>query len=108
MAEILAIDGDAKVLVAGDFNEFTFVSPVEHFAAVSGLQNLNDAAGIPKVEQYTYLYDMNCQEIDQMYVSQALAVDAQLEHIHVNTWATLAGMVSDHDPTVAKLNVCSS
>lgn len=107
MAEILALDSDARIIVAGDFNEFIFVSPVEHFEAISNLRNLDDAANIPALEQYTYMYDMNNQELDHVFISQALKPKAQFEHVHVNTWATLADQISDHDPSVAKLNVCS-
>lgn len=53
------------------------------------------------------MFDMNCQEIDHMFVSPALILGAAFEHIHVNTWSTLADQKSDHDPSVARLNVCS-
>lgn len=50
------------------------------------------------------LFDMNTQALDHMFVSRALEGKAQYEHIHVNTWAQTE--VSDHDPSVAMLNVC--
>lgn len=49
---------------------------------------------------------MNCQELDHMYVSQALTAGAAREIVHVNTWASFADQISDHDPSVARLNVC--
>lgn len=67
---------------------------------------MDDVAGIDKLERYTYLYDMSCQQLDLMFVSKALTRGAKFEHIHVNTWATSAGQISDHDPSVARLNVC--
>lgn len=63
--------------------------------------------GTDKLERYTYLFDMNCQQLDHMFVSKSLKKGASYEHVHVNTWATVAGQISDHDPSVAKLNVCS-
>jgi hypothetical protein len=51
-------------------------------------------------------FDMNAQELDHMYVSRALQNGSQFEHVHVNSWATSSGQVSDHDPSVALLNVC--
>ena len=51
-ADILAEDGNAKVIVAGDFNEFEFVEPLELFKDESGLKNLDDVAKVPKVERY--------------------------------------------------------
>lgn len=74
---------------------------------MSGLQDLDDVAGVSKTERYTYLYDANCQQLDHMYVSDALTTEAQIEHIHVNTWVAYEEQASDHDPTVALLNVCA-
>jgi endonuclease/exonuclease/phosphatase family metal-dependent hydrolase len=49
---------------------------------------------------------MNSQELDHMFISQALKPKAQYEHVHINTWVTKAQQISDHDPSVAKFNVC--
>ena len=53
---------------------------------------------------------MNCQSLDQMFVSDFLASKVSdgvaYEHIHVNTWAKASEEISDHDPSVARLNVC--
>jgi len=49
---------------------------------------------------------MNSQEINHVYISQSLKPKAQFDHVHVNSWATVADTVSDHDPAVAKLNMC--
>jgi predicted extracellular nuclease len=77
------------------------------FAAKSGLVDLDEATGIAVQERYTYLFDMNTQQLDHMYVSPSLVSKAKYEHIHVNTWATDAEVTSDHDPSVALLNVCA-
>ncbi|KAK3315857.1 Endonuclease/exonuclease/phosphatase-like protein [Apodospora peruviana] len=107
IAAILAKDPSARVIAAGDFNEFAFVQPMKTFSAISGLRDLEDVVNIPKEERYTYSYDMNAQRLDGMYVSPALAgAKTRYEHVHVNTWANAAGEVSDHDPSVALVNVC--
>ncbi|KAG9564513.1 DNase I-like protein, partial [Aureobasidium melanogenum] len=106
VARILAEDKKAKIIVAGDFNEFAFVQPLENFETVSNLRDLDEAANIPELERYTYLFDMNSQELDHMYISQALKHKAQYEHVHINTWVTKAQQISDHDPSVAKFNIC--
>lgn len=106
-SSILAEDSTAKIIVSGDFNEFTFAQPLETFLAESGLEDLDEVAGIAATERYTYLYDMNCQQLDHMFVSPALATGAQMHHLHVNTWVSFDDQASDHDPTVALLNVCS-
>jgi predicted extracellular nuclease len=107
VAQILAEDPDAAVLTAGDFNEYAFVEPLETLVAVSGLVNLDDAAGNAPTERYTYLFDNNCEELDHMFVSSKIAGRRPaLEHVHVNTWVSLADEISDHDPSVARLNIC--
>lgn len=68
--------------------------------------DLDEAAGLDPVERYTYLFDMNSQELDHLFVSPSLARGAQLEHLHLNTWQNYDDQTSDHDPSVAKLNLC--
>ncbi|KAM7196972.1 Endonuclease/exonuclease/phosphatase [Rhypophila sp. PSN 637] len=108
IAEILKLDPSAAVIAAGDFNEFAFVQPMKTFASVSGMKDLDEVAGIPPAERYTYTYDMDAQELDHMYVSPSLASSrkTKYEHLHINSWANSADMVSDHDPSVALVNVC--
>lgn len=105
--DILAKDSNARIITAGDFNEFTFVEPLKQYAAISGLKDADAAAKIDDEERYTYLFDMNAQQLDHMFVSPSLARDVKYEHIHVNTWPEFAAQVSDHDPSVARLDVCA-
>lgn len=106
IAQILKQNKNAKIISSGDYNEFAFVEPMEKFKSVSGLSDLDEVAGISPTERYTYIFDMNCQQLDHIFVSNALKKGAEYEHIHVNTWAPYPGQVSDHDPSVARLNVC--
>ncbi|KAK3350339.1 Endonuclease/exonuclease/phosphatase-like protein [Lasiosphaeria hispida] len=108
IAEILKEDPAAGVVAAGDFNEFAFVGPMRKFSELSGLVDLDEAAGIPVAERYTYTYDMNTQALDHMYVSPSIANSktTKYQHLHVNSWASNADVVSDHDPSVALFNVC--
>ncbi|KAK1772142.1 putative endonuclease [Phialemonium atrogriseum] len=106
IAQILAEDPAARIIAAGDFNDFTFVQPMKTFAATSGLRDLDEVVNMPAEERYTYTFDMNTQALDHMYVSPALVAKAQYEHLHVNSWAAPADVVSDHDPSLAVLNVC--
>lgn len=107
VADILAEDTNAAVILAGDCNEFTFVEPLKTLVAESGLIDLDEAAGIDPVERYTYLFEMNSQELDHIFVSKKIADQKpKLEHVHVNTWVTYADQISDHDPSVAQLSVC--
>lgn len=81
--------------------------PLRVFRRKSGLLDLDDVAGIPPAERYTYLYDMNSQALDHMYVSPAVAGRRpRFEHLHLNTWQSYDDQVSDHDPSVALVDVC--
>ncbi|OAR02433.1 hypothetical protein LLEC1_07854 [Akanthomyces lecanii] len=106
IASILVKDPKARVIAAGDFNEFAQVQPMRVFADKSRLANMDDIVGTPPAERYSYLFDMNCQTLDHMYASNALRKNARFEHVHLNTWQDDAGQVSDHDPSVAQFNVC--
>ncbi|KAH0526568.1 hypothetical protein TsFJ059_009871 [Trichoderma semiorbis] len=106
VAEILSQDPAANILVAGDFNEYSQVDPLTTFSSISGLTDLDEVVGIDPVERYTYLFDMNTEELDHMYVSEGLHRDAKYEHLHLNTWQNNDGQVSDHDPSVARFNLC--
>lgn len=104
--EILAKDKNARIITAGDFNEFTFVEPLKQYVQISGLQDMDAVAGIDKLERYTYLFDMNAQQLDHMFVSPSLTSKAKYEHVHLTTWVSYDEQVSDHDPSVARMDVC--
>jgi predicted extracellular nuclease len=107
IASILKQDRNARIIAGGDFNEFTYVAPLEYFTKISQLLDLDDVAKIPKTERYTYVFDMSCQQLDHIFVSSALAKKkVAYEHLHINTWDTVANQVSDHDPSIARLDVC--
>jgi predicted extracellular nuclease len=80
---------------------------MEQYARISGLKDLDEVAKIKDVERFTYLFDMNTQQLDHMYISPALFKKAKYEHIHINTFVDREAQISDHDPSVALLNVCS-
>lgn len=75
---------------------------------VSGLTELDVAAGIAPEERYTYIYGSSSEQLDHTFVNDAILAlgDVVVEHIHVNTWGTLDGEASDHDPSVFKVSVC--
>ncbi|KAF9815617.1 hypothetical protein IEO21_04477 [Rhodonia placenta] len=106
---LLAHDANASIIAGGDMNEFLQTRSV--FAALQGLlRDINEIAGLPPAERYTYVYDQHAQEIDHIFVSPAIAArGADVEHVHMNTWAqTMGERASDHDPSVARVWVCES
>lgn len=84
------------------------MDPLTTFVNVSGLSELDEVVGTPEAERYTYSFDGNTQALDHVFISPALAAEAAYEHVHVNTWAAAADEVSDHDPSVARFNVCGA
>jgi len=80
VAQTLAEEPVASVIAAGDFNEFTFVASLETLTAVSGLVDLDEAAGNEPTERYTYLFDMSSEELDHMFVSPKIACAPNLLH----------------------------
>lgn len=107
MKTILAKDERANVVVGGDCNEFIMARSV--FAPFNNiLHEVDEVAGIPAVERYTYVFDHQNEQLDHLFVSGAIAARGlQVEHVHVNQFAeTIEMRGSDHDPSIAKLNIC--
>ena len=106
---IYAIDKDAAVISAGDWNEFSATSAV--FSQLEGLYvEVDEVAKIPVVERYTYVFNANSQQLDHLFVSPALAArPLKADHVHVNTHAVSYSVrISDHDPTVVQVNICKA
>jgi len=99
---ILAADPYARVVLLGDFNDYSFSRTI---AELNGsLTNLTDY--LPEPERYTYIFDGNAQALDHILVSEALAANADVDFVHCCTG--VPGAVSDHDPVLARLVVKSS
>jgi predicted extracellular nuclease len=100
---LLQADPNANVVVGGDFNGFYFESA---FAALTtaGLTNLNSL--IPVEERYSYLFNGNLEQIDNLLASSALMDGAQFDAVHINTLkAADAPMATDHDQVITSLYI---
>jgi predicted extracellular nuclease len=83
------------------------VQPLQAFHDKSGLTDLDEVSRISTNERYTYLYDMNSEALDHMYVSNGVSCGGvKYEHLHLNTWQNYDDQVSDHDPSVARFSLC--
>jgi len=117
---ILALDRNARIVVAGDLNDFQF-SQTNKFltgvavGATSQILFSPSEELLPAAEQYSYLFRGNSQQIDHIYVSPAIfdniatgnsgrdavciphidSIFAQNNHIET----------SDHDPLVVRLDL---
>lgn len=80
--EILDIDEDAKIVVAGDMNDFAYSNPMQ---VLTGAVNRNQILYslteefMPKNERFSYVYNGNYQQIDHVYVSPSLYKKALAE-----------------------------
>jgi len=102
VARRLVARGDTHIVVAGDFNEFEFVSPLKILE--ERLHNLTN--DLPTEERYTYIFEGNAQSLDHILVSPSLRASAEVDIVHVNAEFTeTAARASDHDPVVVRLRL---
>lgn len=100
---ILAVNPNANVIVAGDLNDFEFSQTLNILKTGTGLVDLVDT--LPPGERYTYVFQGNSQVLDHILVSANLAANAAPEYdiVHVNS--EYATQTSDHEPEVARLTL---
>ncbi|GAA5002412.1 endonuclease/exonuclease/phosphatase family protein [Actinopolymorpha pittospori] len=108
VADILAVQKDARVIVAGDLNDFEFSQTSSLLREDGTLVSLPTL--LPEQERYSYVFDGNSQVLDQILVSPALVGKRSAglsgrvrgyDIVHVN--AEFADQVSDHDPQVVRI-----
>ena len=100
VARGLAARRDAHMVVAGDFNEFAFVSPLRILE--ERLHNLT--LDLPAGERYSYIFEGNAQSLDHILVSPSLKASAEVDIVHVTAeFAETAARASDHDPIIVRL-----
>jgi predicted extracellular nuclease/2',3'-cyclic-nucleotide 2'-phosphodiesterase (5'-nucleotidase family) len=123
---ILAGDGDARVMVVGDLNEFPWEEPMDVIKGTATLTNY-DVPGtdtnratatftpggaavlfdlldtLPADEQFDYIFEGNSQTLDHILVSASLAEGASFDVVRIN--ADFADQTSDHEPLIARVNM---
>ncbi len=100
LSQVLAADGNAKVVVMGDLNDYEF-SQTADILVGSGATAFTDLPRtLPAAERYTYVYEGNSQVLDHILLSPALT-GYQYDVVHANAEFRL--QQSDHDPSVARL-----
>ncbi|KAF5382416.1 hypothetical protein D9615_002975 [Tricholomella constricta] len=104
---ILAADNSANIVVAGDFNEFLQTRAV-YKPLTDILTDIDEAADVPAVERYSYVFDQNSEQLDHAFISSAIkAREVIFEHVHINNWAPSRALrISDHDPSVGQIQLC--
>ena len=97
--QVQAIDPQARIVVAGDLNDFDYSTAVQTLVG-AGLTDL--PATLTTAERYSYVFDGNSQFLDHILLSTPLVnTGFGYDVVHVN--AEFAVQLSDHDPQVARL-----
>ncbi|WP_291298848.1 endonuclease/exonuclease/phosphatase family protein [Elioraea sp.] len=109
VADILAADANAAVMVLGDLNEFDWEDALDivtgRAAGEQIMFNMFEEQ-FAEGERYEYVFDGNHQVLDHVLVTAALRPITVFDPIHVNSqWAVNdPGRSSDHDPAVAAIS----
>jgi len=101
--QIRALDPNANVIVAGDYNDYHFSRTLGIFEE-AGMFNLHYTN--PPGEQYTYIHLGHSQILDNIIVSPALLGGTpQLDVVRVyrNIQYNASQCLSDHEPVVARV-----
>ena len=98
--DLRSADPSARIIVAGDLNDFDFSAPIRRFTHATGLLDL--PATLPLPQRYTYDYQGNSEVLDHIMISPPLAARPHdYDVVHVN--AEFHNQTSDHDPSVLRL-----
>jgi hypothetical protein len=101
VANLLACDPQARLVVLGDMNDVRGSKTLKLLKGDS-LSNLLEA--VPKDQCYTRYHGNRPQSLDHILVSQALRRGASVYIPHVNTDSAEPDQASDHDPVLAVLD----
>lgn len=95
----LATNPDLNLAVLGDFNGYYFEDALQALQGDGKLVNLNTL--LPQDERYSYVFEGNSQQFDNILVTQGLANGAQYDSVHINSEFSADTRPTDHDPQVA-------
>lgn len=103
--EMLGLDKNARVIVAGDLNDFQFS---EAAGVLAGSELTNAIELLPAKEQYTFVFEGNSQVLDQILVSEKLIAQiSTVDIVHINSEFPARDRVSDHDPVLLYLELAA-
>ena len=103
VSTLLAADPDAHVAVMGDFNGYYYEQTLTLLEQNGDLYNL--VRTLSPEERYSYIFEGNAQQIDNLLVSQSLRDGAVFDNVHLNTGQAAIDQASDHDAILALLSI---
>ena len=91
------------IVLLGDLNDYYFSTPVEAIKNTGMIDLFNN---LPETERYTYNYDGNSQNLDNLLISPALfEYFGEFDIIHINSEFPYLERFSDHDPILVSINL---
>ena len=100
--DILELHPQAKILVAGDLNDFPWSTSIKTLAGTQ-LTNLFDT--IDRTQWFTYIHEGNAQVMDQMLLSETFMQNLEaFRPVNLNSVLPADEQLSDHDPIIAILD----
>ncbi len=100
---VAGLGPDAKVMVVGDLNDFSWSAPNQLLTAGGLLADLAEAL-LPAEERFSYNFQGNAQSLDHTLVTQPLLTQAVQGFDIVRVNSEFADQASDHDPGVTLLD----
>jgi VCBS repeat-containing protein len=94
----LATNPSLNIAVLGDFNGFYFEEEQQVLTGDGVLTNLNQL--LPEEERYSYMFEGNAQQLDNILVTAGLYANAQYDAVHINSQFG-GDRPTDHDPQLA-------
>lgn len=116
--KLLSYDREAKIIVAGDMNDFAYSTPVRVLTGEAGGNRVLWSPAeefMPVNEQFSYSYQGNLQQIDHIFVSRSIyeAIESTgkmdwkeicaIPHINSPFCRNNHINFSDHDPDIVRL-----
>lgn len=97
-------DPAARIMVVGDFNDFSFSPALKALTGEGDGQVLFEQTGtLTAGDGYSYNFEGNSQALDHVFVNGQLSAGTTLDYVHVN--ADFVGQASDHDAVVARVEI---
>lgn len=104
--DILEIDPEALILMAGDLNDFPWSTSIQTLAG-SQLTNLFNT--IDRSQWFTYIHEGNAQVMDQILVSESFIKNIDsFRPLHLNSILPADEQLSDHDPVMVILDFATN
>jgi predicted extracellular nuclease len=103
VADILAADPAANVIVLGDINDFEFSETVDVLEGGGAL--FSAIKSLPANERYSYVFEGNSQVLDQILLSPNLNEGFPYTYDVVHANSEFAGQASDHEPSLVRIDL---